>query len=116
MSTPGREEGLGSLLVLAVAGLVITAAVMAIGVAQVIAARHQAAAAADLGALAGAAAVDGDACAAAAVVVRANAAVLVGCRVEAPDVVVTAQASTRSWLGLRWHPEVSARAGPGAAG
>jgi hypothetical protein len=64
--------------------------------------------------LAGAAAVDGDPCATAAQVVQANAAVLVGCVVEAPDVVVTAQASTRSWVGLRWHPKVSARAGPGA--
>jgi secretion/DNA translocation related TadE-like protein len=110
MST--REDGMGTLLVLAVAGLVVTAAVVAIGVTQVIAARHQAAAAADLGALAGAAAVAGDPCAAAAQVVRANAALLVACRVEAPDVVVTARATTPSWLGLRWRPEVSARAGP----
>lgn len=112
MTTPRRDEGMGSLLVLAVAGLLFTAAVVAVGVAQVFAARHQAAAAADLGALAGAAALDGNACAAAAQVVRANAAVLVECRVEAPDVVVTAGASTRSLMGLRWRPEVSARAGP----
>src|SRR5690242_19734995 len=77
-----------------------------------VAARHRAQSAADLGALAGAVrAVEGAgvACPAAERIVRANGARMVACRVEGLDVVVTAQVSGPAGWGAA---EQSARAGP----
>jgi len=77
-------------------------------------ARHVAAAAADLGALAGAGAGQrgGDPCRVAAAVVDRNDARLVDCRVQGADVLVTTAVTTDPLLGLRWQPTGTARAGP----
>jgi secretion/DNA translocation related TadE-like protein len=91
-------------------------------VADLLAARQRAAAAADLGALAAAPAAvwsSSGACAAAGSVVVSNGAALFSCRLGSGDVWVTASAVPRSTLG-RWvsdqllggtGPRVSARAG-----
>lgn len=116
--TPGSrraEHGMATWLGLAALVVPGTAAAVGVGVTQVVTARHQAAAAADLGALAGATALGrgGDACAAAAGVVRRNGGLLVSCRPSGDDVLVTASVTTAALMGLRWRPEASARAGPG---
>ncbi len=88
-----RDRGSASLWLLGVGLGVVLLGVMAATVASAVVARHRAQAAADLGALAGAArAAQGEAvaCARAAELVRANRARLVGCRLDGLDLVVTA--------------------------
>ncbi|MFN8168325.1 MAG: Rv3654c family TadE-like protein [Candidatus Nanopelagicales bacterium] len=117
-----RDDGVAAVWVLALS-LVLVALLGAGSVAaDLLAARQRAAAAADLGALAGAPAAawsELGACQAASSVVRANAASVHDCRVEAGDVWVTASAQPRSHLA-RWlsdvllqgtGPRVSAHAG-----
>jgi secretion/DNA translocation related TadE-like protein len=96
-------------LLLALAG----AAGAAVGGAVI--ASHRAGAAADLGALAGAAAaVRGDpaACARAERIVRANEGRLVACRVDGLDVVVTVEVDVTGLRGLDRVATAVARAGP----
>lgn len=116
MSPPRRrcERGVATVLSLGMVVLLLMA-VLVTGVAiQVVAASHAAAAAADLGALAGAGAArhGHEPCAAATEAVAANGAELVECRVHGLDVVVTTSVRTEPVLGLWWQPESSARAGP----
>jgi secretion/DNA translocation related TadE-like protein len=101
-----RDRGSASLWLLGVGLAVVLVAVAAAMIASAVVARHRAQAAADLGALAGAARVaDGEAtaCDRAAELVRANGAHLVGCRVDGLDVVVTVEVG---------RARASARAGP----
>lgn len=87
----------------------------ALGVASALFARHRTAeAAADLGALAAAAALQrgADPCRAAADLVSANAADLVSCDVSGDDVLVTVRVEGPRWLGQRGALTASARAGP----
>lgn len=111
-----RERGQVTVLALTVILCTITCAGAAGLVAVAAVARHQAAGAADLGALAGAADLavglpQDVACATAARFVVANSAVMIGCDVSGPDLVV--RAAVNPGLGL---PNVSAaaRAGPRA--
>jgi secretion/DNA translocation related TadE-like protein len=117
--TPVPDRGSASLW-LASVGLVFVAAGVAgsaVGVATV--AHHQARNAADLGGLAGAAAVaDGPvaACARAAAIAAANRARLVSCAVEGWEIVVRVEVTARPLPGLTRHAAATARAGPvGAA-
>lgn len=109
-----RERGQVTVLAIAVILCTVTAAGAAGLVTVAAVARHQAAGAADLAALAGAADLAVGlpptvACATAARFVQANAAVLVGCTVSGSDLVV--HAATNPGIGL---PTVTsaARAGP----
>lgn len=111
-SASGHERGIASMLTIAMAALLVMAAVVAVGVGQVVAARHTAAAAADLGALAGVADAGQSDCSAATRVVIANDAEPVDCTVTGSDVVVTAASRTHALLGLSWTLRSTARAGP----
>lgn len=87
----------------------------ALGVVGAMFVRHrQAEAAADLGALGAATAVEQgtDACAAAADIVAANGAALDSCAVIAPDVVVKVRVDGPGWLGQHGDLTATARAGP----
>lgn len=114
MSGSRRDErGIATVLALGLVVVLLVATMIGVGVVRVVAARHVAAAAADLGALAGAAAVGrGQPCAAAARTVRANDAELVSCRVSGAEVVVVASVRSKPLLGASWVPRSSARAGP----
>ena len=111
-----RERGSATVWVLALAGVLglVTAASVLVGVAVV--ARHRAASAADLAALAAAGgAVTGnpDACSAAADVARANGAELTGCSVGSGSVVEVEVAIAVRLGRLGVHTAVGrARAGP----
>jgi secretion/DNA translocation related TadE-like protein len=106
------DRGSASILALGVALVVL---LFAGGVAMaggVTVARHRAETAADLGALAGAVhAADGEpaACVEAERVVHANGATLLGCRLDALDVTVTAAVQVPGGWGTA---SASARAGP----
>ncbi|MFS8499594.1 MAG: flp pilus-assembly TadE/G-like family protein [Micromonosporaceae bacterium] len=109
----GTDRGSASVWCLAVGTVLLAAGLAAtsLGAAQV--ARHQAQAAADLAALAGAPqAVRGPdaACQRAAEIAAANRARLVGCRVEGLDVVVTVEVG--STLPAPRPASATARAGP----
>ena len=108
-------RGSASVYVLTAAAVVLLAGTAATLIGSAVVARHRAAAAADLGALAAAGSAHlgpAEACATAGRVVRANGARLAGCRVEGPDAVVTA-AVRPAGPGARWgEAVVSARAGP----
>jgi secretion/DNA translocation related TadE-like protein len=117
---PGREvnrrdRGAATVWLLA-AGLVLVAmglAGAAVGMATV--ARHRAQAAADLGALAGAArAVEGAeaACARAAEVVTANAARLAACALDGLDLTIAVEVTVSPVRGMARVAHASARAGP----
>lgn len=116
-SLPRRDAGAGSVLVLAVLAVGLAAA-LAVGVlAQVVLARHQAEAAADLAALAAAdvtlGRAVGDPCQAAARVARGNGAVLVSCRLDSGgSVVVRAAVPVRGAGELLGPARGAARAGP----
>ena len=118
----GADDGAASLVVLALGAALVIIVVLGAGEADLLAARQRAAAAADLGALAGAPAVDGsvtEACGAAAWVVRANGGTLRACDVADGDLHVTVSSAPRGpWV--RWfaallggvpEPTVSSHAG-----
>lgn len=102
--------------VVATAVLLLTAGVILAGI-ELARAQHQAAGAADLAALSGAAAVaDGaDACSAAALVATANGARLVSCAVAGRIVEVAVEVSSPSLWGRSWTVPEKARAGPASS-
>lgn len=110
----GRDRGAASIYaVIAMAALLLVTGV--VGAAMELArAQHQAAAAADLAALAGAgAASDGaDACAAARRVAQANAARLTSCEVSQSVVEVRVEVRSPELWGKTWTIPGRARAGP----
>lgn len=111
--TARRDRGSASVWLLGVALALLGAgfAGTAVGAAHV--ARHQAQAAADLGALAGAGRVAAGpeaACARAAEIVSANRARLTGCRVDGFDVTVTVEVTPAALVA--GVASASARAGP----
>jgi secretion/DNA translocation related TadE-like protein len=115
----GWDEGIGSVLVLAAVGVVLVALAAAGILAQAVAARHRAATAADLSALAAAERLlsghgSGDACTAARAAAAANGGMLAGCRVSGQEVEVTVRvASGPAYRLLRLPDPVRlARAGP----
>ena len=111
----GADRGAGSILVLSAVAVVLTAALAVLTFAAGYDARHRAAAAADLAALAGAGQVRlgvEPACSLARTVAAANGGVLHSCEVEGEQVVVSVAAAI---VGpTRWLPDPvrRARAGP----
>jgi secretion/DNA translocation related TadE-like protein len=108
------EAGAATVLVVAMASVVLLVGCATAAVGGLLHARRAAESAADLAALAGAAAVQQgrDGCAAATGVVRANGAEVLACRVDGEDVVVTAAVPGPSWAGPDVRLEGTARAGP----
>jgi secretion/DNA translocation related TadE-like protein len=108
------ERGAATVLVLAMAGvLMLLGAALAV-VTAMVAAHRTAQSAADLAALAGARGVgDGrDGCAVAAVVAAANQARLVGCAVAGRVVDVSVEVAGPRWLGQAADLGARSRAGP----
>ena len=108
------ERGSATVLGIATTGLLLTFSLACAGVAGIVVAHRRAQAAADLGALAAATAIQrGHApCAAAAGLARRNGGRLVGCTVQGDVVTVRVEAATPSLLGAVRHTRASARAGP----
>jgi secretion/DNA translocation related TadE-like protein len=123
VTAPGRrptprhgsaQRGSASLLAVSFTAVLALVAVAVTTVAGAVTDRRRVASAADLAALAGAAAVQAgaDGCAAAASVARRNGAVLVRCTVAGQDVTVRAERRTPPVLGLAFTVRSVARAGP----
>ncbi len=115
MRSSRRDEcGAATVLVLAFLGLLLFVGA-ALGVVGALVRAHRAAqSAADLAALAGAAALarGDDPCAAATSVAAANGAVAVSCAPDGRDVRVTAEVAGPRWLGQAADLTAEARAGP----
>jgi secretion/DNA translocation related TadE-like protein len=111
------ESGVATIWGLAIMGLLLMLAAVSAGVVDLIGARHQAEAAADLAALAGAqAAVDGDdACEAARRIAAANHGALTRCEVDGEIVEVRVDVDGSRLLGRIWTLTGRARAGPAAS-
>ena len=113
-----RDEGFATVAVLALCGVLASAGGLVAVLGGIAVARHQAAAVADLAALAGAArAVEGSgpACTAAAGVARRNGASLVACELEGLDVAVTVEVRPPGVVGTWGNAQGRARAGPGTS-
>jgi secretion/DNA translocation related TadE-like protein len=112
------DEGAGTVLAVAMMGLLVTVTIAVAGVVGVIATHRTAQAAADLAALAGAAALQdgGDACARAADVADRNRASLSGCEVDGWDVAVVVVAHSAPLPGGVLDLPARGRAGPAASG
>ena len=114
--SPGVDErGSATVLVVAVAGLLLVIG-MALGVVGAMVRAHRVAqAGADLAALAGAhgLATGRDGCLDAGRIAAANDVRLASCRVDGRDVVVTVVATGPHWLGETADLAGEARAGPG---
>ncbi len=109
------DRGAASLWVLAIGLTLVAAGVVgaAVGAARV--ARHEARAAADFGALAGAMrAIEGAgaACGRATELVAANGGRLVGCRLDGLDLVVSVEVAVTPLPGLSRRAAATSRAGP----
>jgi secretion/DNA translocation related TadE-like protein len=108
------ERGAGSVLAVAMMGLLVTVTVAAAGVVGVIATHRTAQSAADLAALAGATALQdgGDACEEAVVVAGRNRTRLAGCEVDGWNVTVVVTANTARLPGGVLDLRARGRAGP----
>ena len=114
MTARREERGAATVLVLAFLGLLLFVGA-ALGVVGALVRAHRAAqSAADLAALAGAAALarGEDPCAAAASVAAANGAVVAACMPDGLEVRVTAEVGGPRWLGQSADLTAEARAGP----
>jgi secretion/DNA translocation related TadE-like protein len=116
----GADRDRGSATVYAAFALVALTAlgVIVSGFTALASAKHRAAGAADLAALAGAQALQrgADPCASAADLAVRNGAVLAGCAVAGQVVTVIARTDGPHLLGRAWTFESVARAGPATAG
>ncbi len=116
MTRPGGrgEQGSATVLGITVLGLLTVFALTCAGVAGIVVTHRKAQAAADLGSLAAATAIQAGRapCAAAAVLARRNGGRLVGCAVRGEVVTVRVEAATPRLLGVVRHTSASARAGP----
>jgi len=108
------ERGAATVLAIAFLGVLLLVGAALGVVAAMVGAHRMAQSAADLGALAGAAAAaDGaDPCAAAARVAVANGAELTACRSAGREVRVEVTVTGPRWLGQRGDLVAEARAGP----
>ena len=110
-----RDRGAASILLLAVGLVLVAAALGGAAVASAIVGNHQARAAADLGALAGAGrAIYGMevACGRAQRLVTVNGGRLTGCSVTGLEVVITVEVDVRPLPGVARRATAAARAGP----
>lgn len=107
------EQGAGTVLAVAMIGLVVTVTVGISGAVGVVAGHRRAQSAADLSALAGATALQGggDACQRARVIAGRNGAELQRCQVDGFEVVVVVARSVRLPV-LPMELKARARAGP----
>lgn len=113
------DDGVASVWAATATAVVLLTAGLCVDVAAAVRARHVAAAAADLSALAAAGrAVDGPgpACATAADVAARNGAELTGCRIEGWDALVETTAPWSGLLPVHVPATARARAGPAPAG
>jgi secretion/DNA translocation related TadE-like protein len=112
-----RQDGSASVLATVVVGVLAFAALLTAVVGGAVADKRRVEVAADLGALAGASAVQrgDDGCGAAAAIVTRNRSRLVGCSVAGPVISVRTARDTRRVLGLRLTLTSRARAGPVSA-
>lgn len=108
------EAGVATAHAVAVTALLALIAVGCLQLVTVVGLRQQAAAAADLAALAAsrASAEGGDGCAAARRLARANGARVVGCRMDADVATVTVSVRSPTWAIGRWAATTRARAAP----
>jgi secretion/DNA translocation related TadE-like protein len=108
------ERGAATPLAVALLGLLLFIGAALGVVTAIVHANRQAQSAADLAALAGAAAHDEgrDGCGAAARVAKANGSALSGCAVEGRDVRVQVTVEGPHWLGQTADLTAEARAGP----
>ncbi|MCW2761150.1 MAG: pilus assembly protein TadE [Marmoricola sp.] len=108
-----REDGAGTVLAVAMMGLLVTVTVGVSGAVGVVAAHRRAQSAADLASLAGAGALQdgGDPCQRAGVVAERNGAELRGCDVDGWDVAVVVARAVRL-PGGELDLEARGRAGP----
>ena len=109
-----NERGSATVLGVATIGLLTVVALAGAGIAGIVVTHRRAQAAADLGSLAAASAIQRGRlpCAAAAEVTRRNGARLVECTVIGEVVTVRVEAATPPLLGVVRHTRASARAGP----
>ena len=107
------EQGAGTVLAVAMIGLIVSVTVGTSGAVGVVAGHRRAQSAADLSALAGATTLQngGDACARASVIAGRNGADLQRCHVDGTEVVVVVARSVRL-PGLPMKLRARARAGP----
>lgn len=107
------EAGAGTVLAVAMMGVLVTVAVAATGVVGVVASHRRAQSAADLAALAGAGALQdgGDPCRQAGVIARRNGATLRECKADGWNVAVRVAATVRL-PGSPMELEARGRAGP----
>lgn len=112
----GGERGAATVLVVAMAGLLMLVGAAAGVVGAILVAHRAAQSAADLAALAGAETLADhsgrDPCATAGEVAAANDAVLTSCTVADADVVVSVTVPGPRWLGQDQDLSARARAGP----
>jgi secretion/DNA translocation related TadE-like protein len=113
-----RQDGSASVLATVVVGVLAFAALLTAVVGGAVADKRRVEVAADLGALAGASAVQrgDDGCGAAAAIVARNRSRLAGCSIEGLVVSVRTSRDTRRVLGLHLTVTSRARAGPADAG
>lgn len=111
----GGERGSATLFAVAVVALLMMVGAALGVVAAMVHAHRVAQSAADLAALAAAAAT-GDPCGAATRIAEANGAGLDACQVEGPDVRVTVTVRGPHWLGQPHDLSAAARAGPADGG
>ncbi len=108
------EKGSAAVLGVVMVCLLTTLALVAVVASGILVGHRRAGAAADLAALAGAAAVQRgeDACAAAGHVAGANSARLVGCTTVGETVSIEVATEVPSAFGATWTVAARARAGP----
>ena len=106
------EGGSATVLVVAMAGVLMFVLVGLSAVSGLVSAQRRAQSAADLAALGGAAALD-DACGEAGRIAAANAAVLDGCEVAGSEVTVAVSVAGPHLPGPGVRVSAEARAGPG---
>jgi secretion/DNA translocation related TadE-like protein len=109
------QRGAATVLVMPFVGVLALVTVVLAFHGGVLVTQRRVQAAADLAALAGAAALQRgeDGCSAASAVAGRNGARLSGCQTSGPDVVVTVERDGPAVLGRSVTVEASARAGPG---
>jgi secretion/DNA translocation related TadE-like protein len=111
----GVDRGAATIFVLAVGLVLVSSGIAGAAVGSARIGRHRAQAAADLGALAGAAqAIEGTeaACGRAARFVAANSGRVTSCEVHGLEIVVRTEVTITPLPGLTRHVEAAARAGP----
>jgi secretion/DNA translocation related TadE-like protein len=115
MRRPRNEAGSATVLVLAMAGVLVLIGAALGTVAALVQAHRLAQSGADLAALAGAQglAAGRDGCLEAVRIAEANHVHLDACRVAGRDVLVTVWAAGPRWLGQQSELSAQARAGPG---